>query len=126
NGTAVVRLVVAEDLWDHTFRAFGFPNYHDQGVWASGKLRAREATGWVQIEDIKAVGKRVQQGFSGGAVWDEQLDGVVGMVVAANEDASRVAYIIPTNMLIKACSALGQQAIPPCPYRGLFAFREQD
>lgn len=125
-GTKVARLVIAGDLWDHTFRACGFPRSHDQGIWASGKLRAREATGWVQIEDIKVTGTRVQQGFSGGAVWDEQLDGVVGMVVAADEDASKIAYIIPSTVLVKAYPALGPQTIPPCPYRGLLAFREQD
>ena len=81
-GTQAVPLVVAEDLWEHNFRAFGFPDGQDEGVWASGKLRGRQATGWVQIEDVKEVGYRVQQGFSGGAVWDEQLDGVAGMVVA--------------------------------------------
>ncbi len=124
--TRAARLVAADDLWDHTFRVFGFPRSHDQGVWASGKLRAREATGWVQIEDVKTAGIRVQQGFSGGAVWDEQLDGVVGMVVAADADASKIAYIIPSTVLVKAYPALGQQAIPPCPYRGLLAFREQD
>jgi len=125
-GTRIARLVTADDLWDHIFRAFGFPRSHDQGVWASGKLRAREATGWVQIEDVKITGTRVQQGFSGSAVWDEQLDGVVGMVVAADEDTSKIAYIIPSTVLVKAYPALGQQAIPPCPYRGLLAFREQD
>lgn len=125
-GTRVARLVTADDLWDHTFRAFGFPRSHDQGVWASGKLRAREATGWMQIEDVKITGTRVQQGFSGSAVWDEQLDGVVGIVVAADEGTSKIAYIIPSTVLVKAYPALGQQAIPPCPYRGLLAFREQD
>jgi len=126
NGVKAARLMFTEDLWDHSFRAFGFPEKHDQGVWASGKLRAREATGWVQIEDVKDPGKRVQPGFSGGAVWDEQLDGVAGMIVAADEDTSKVAYIIPTNALTKAWPALGQHVILPCPYRGLFAFREQD
>src|SRR5205823_2099871 len=70
-GANVARLVIAEDLWEHPFRVFGFPDHHDQGVWASGKLRAREATGWIQIEDVKTTGKGVQRGFSGGAVWDE-------------------------------------------------------
>lgn len=125
-GAITARLVIADDLWDHSFRAFGFPRYHDQGVWASGKLRAREATGWVQIEDVKITGKRIQQGFSGTAVWDEQLNGIVGMVVAADEDTSKVAYLIPSYKLIQAWPVLAQQAIPPCPYRGLFAFREQD
>jgi hypothetical protein len=33
------RLVSAQDLWSHGFRAFGFPPSHDEGVWASGVLR---------------------------------------------------------------------------------------
>ena len=117
-----------EDLWGHEFRAFGFPEGHDEdGVWASGKLRGRQATGWIHIEDVKETGYRVQPGFSGAGVWDEQLQGVVGMVVAAEEDTRiKAAFMIPTTVLVKAWPQLGQQAIPSCPYRGLFAFREQD
>jgi signal transduction histidine kinase len=127
DGAMGAHLVVDESLWGHNFRAYGFPNLHDNGVWASGKLRAREATGWVQIEDVKEPGFRVQRGFSGSAVWDEQLGGVAGMVVAAEEDPTiRAAYIIPTDVLIKAWPQLGWQTVPACPYRGLFAFREQD
>ncbi len=127
-GIKVTRLVhTSEDLWGHDFRAFGFPGGHPDGVWASGKLRGRRATGWVQIEDIKESGYRVQPGFSGGAIWDEQLDGVVGMVVAADTDPTiKAAYMIPTHVLIKAWPQLEQEAIPACPYRGLSAFREKD
>ncbi len=127
DGARPVRLVTAEDLWEHTFRAFGFPAGHDDGVWASGMLRGEQATDWLQIEDVKDAGYRVQQGFSGGAVLDNQLDGVVGMVVAEEREAGiKAAYIIPTTVLVKAWPALSQQTIPPCPYRELFAFREQD
>ena len=34
--------------------------------------------------------------------------------------------MIPANVLIAAWPDLGKQAIPSCPYRGLFAFLEQD
>ncbi len=126
NGTETARLVFTEDLWDHTFRTFGFPDRHDQGVWASGRLRAREATGWIQIEDVGGP-IRVRGGFSGAAVWDNQLDGVVGMVVAVEKDmTASVAYMIPTDTLVQAWPLLRQQMIPSCPYRGLYAFREQD
>src|SRR6266568_9200606 len=125
DGAEPVRLVTAEDLWEHTFRAFGFPTGRDDGVWASGMLRGQQATGWVQIEDVKDVGYRVQQGFSGGAVWDNQLDGAVGIVVAEETDATiKAAYMIPTDVLVKAWPQLRQQTILPCPYRGLFAFQE--
>src|SRR6266536_3279619 len=122
-----VHLVSAEDMWNRPFRAFGFPGGHDAGVWAPGTLRDRQATGWVQIEQISTTGYRVQQGFSGGPVWDEELDGVVGMVVAEERDPTiRAAYMIPTDVLVKACPLLEQQARSPCPYCGLFAFQEQD
>src|SRR6266536_2179938 len=122
-----VHLVSAEDMWNRPFRAFGFPGGHDAGVWAPGTLRDRQATGWVQIEQIGTTGYRVQQGFSGGPVWDEELDGVVGMVVAEERDPTiRAAYMIPTDVLVMACPLLEQQARSPCPYCGLFAFQEQD
>jgi hypothetical protein len=127
DGAMAARLVRAEDLVEHDFEAFGFPDRHDEGVWAAGKLRRRQATGWIQIEDVKVTGHRVALGFSGAAVWDEQLGGVAGMVVAEDSNAPiKVAFMIPTTVLISACPELDQQAIPPCPYRGLLAFREKD
>ena len=72
-GTQPTRLVTANDLWAHAFRAFGFPAGYDNGVWTSGRMLGREATGWVQIEDVKEPGYWVQPGFSGTPVWDEQL-----------------------------------------------------
>jgi len=126
-GVRVARLVRADDLWGHRFRAFGFPAGHDDGVWASGLLRWRQATSWVQIEDVKEAGYRVQPGFSGAPVWDEELDGVAGMAVAAEgRPEVKAAFIIPVSVLVEAWPALGQRAISSCPYRGLSAFREQD
>src|SRR5579864_6365171 len=101
-GASSVRLVITEnvDLWEHRFRAFGFPSKHSDGVWVSGKLRGQQAAGWMQIEHEEQTGYRVQQGFSGGAIWDEQLNGVVGMVVAAEQDPTiRAAYVIPASAL---------------------------
>jgi hypothetical protein len=126
-GTSPIRLVKAEEPWGHPFRAFGFPAGFDNGVWASGRMLGREATGWLQIEDVKQTGYFVAPGFSGGPVWDETLDGVVGMTVAADtRQGVRAAFIIPTDRLVAAWPALATWAIPPCPYRGLLAFREQD
>jgi WD40 repeat protein len=126
-GVKAARLVIAADLWEHSFRTFGFPARHDDGVWASGRLLGRQGTGWVQLEDVKETGFRVERGFSGAPVWDEQLQGVVGMAVAAEtRDQVRAGYLTPSEALIRAWPELATQALPPCPYRGLFAFREQD
>ncbi|MEW5871145.1 MAG: SUMF1/EgtB/PvdO family nonheme iron enzyme [Chloroflexota bacterium] len=122
-----VRLVRAEELWGHAFRAFGFPAGYDHGVWASGRILERDAHGWLQVEDVKTTGYAVQAGFSGGPLWDEALDGVAGMLAAAdNRPGVRAAYGLPAAALLEAWPALGQAAIPACPYRGLFAFREAD
>src|SRR5258708_8199592 len=111
DGAKAAYIVVMDDHWGHELRVVGLPDY--QGVWASGKLRAREASGWVQIEDVKEAGYRVQTGFSGAPVWDEQLKGVAGMVVAAERDATiRAAYMIPAAELLKAYQQLGQQTTP--------------
>jgi hypothetical protein len=124
---ASVRMVTAAELWEHKFRAFGFPTNYESGVWASGVLRGRTAKGWLHIEDITATGFRVQPGFSGGPIWDEELQVVVGMVVAAERDPSiKAAFCIPTSVIIAAYPALKERDILPCPYRGLSHFREQD
>jgi WD40 repeat protein len=126
-GAKALRLLAAHELWAHPFRTFGFPSRHDGGVWASGRLLGREATGWVQLEDVKTTGFRVEPGFSGAPVWDDDLGGVVGMAVAAEARPDvRAAFMIPADVLIAAWPDLERQTLPPCPYRGLYAFREQD
>ncbi|NEQ86728.1 MAG: serine protease, partial [Moorea sp. SIO2I5] len=127
-GTQPIRLVKAENLWKHPFRVFGFPEGQAVGVWTDGIISNPQANGRVQIEVVRATAYPIEPGFSGSPVWDEQLDGVAGMTVAIDSKRPQVraAFIIPTTQLINACPELEEQAIPPCPYRGLFAFREQD
>jgi tetratricopeptide (TPR) repeat protein len=105
-------LVTTDDLWNHHFRAFGFPAGYTDGIWASGMLRGRTGAGWVQIEDVKEPGYRVQPGFSGTPIWDEQLSGVVGMVVAADADrVTKVAFMIPARTLLEAWPKLVDQSL---------------
>ena len=54
------------------------------------------------MEDVKTQGFGVVQGFSGGPVWDTQLQGVVGMVVASVRSTTvdtKAAFVIPFDML---------------------------
>jgi Trypsin-like peptidase domain/Effector-associated domain 9 len=110
NGCDAVRLISSENFWNHPFQIFGFPSQRDFGVWASGVLRDKTAQGWVQMEDIKAQGYQVQPGFSGAPIWSENLEGVVGMAVAAEKKREDVkaAFMIPTSMLVAAWQDLGQ------------------
>lgn len=99
-GSKPARLVTANDLWGHSFRALGFPAGYEQGVWASGVLRGRQADGWLQIEDTKEIGYLIAPGFSGGPIWDDVLGGVVGMIVAADTDEKvKAAFLIPADVL---------------------------
>jgi KaiC/GvpD/RAD55 family RecA-like ATPase len=119
-------LVAAENLWRHSFRALGFPRGNEGGAWASGTLLDRQAAGWVQIEDVKETGYRVQPGFSGTPVWDDDLEGVVGMVVAAEARPEiKAAFTIPTDVLLESWPEMGQLSPLPCPYQGLRAFQQQ-
>jgi hypothetical protein len=114
-------LVAAENLWEHSFRALGFPRGSEDGAWASGTLLDRQAAGWMQIEDVKETGYRVQPGFSGTPVWDDDLEGVVGMVVAAEARAEvKAAFTIPTDVLLESWPEMDQLSPLPCPYQGGF------
>lgn len=115
DGVCPVRLVTSEDLWGHRCRVLGFPNGQPDGVFASGELRGRLANGRVHFEDVKQPGYRLERGFSGAAVWDEQLQGVAGMAVTAENHEQRLqvkaAFIIPTAQLAKAWPNLNSLVI---------------
>lgn len=132
-------LLQGDDLWKHPFRTFGFPTGFDNGVWASGRILAREATGWLQIEDTKQTGYFVQPGFSGGQIWDEQLGGVIGMTVAADTRSGvRAAFVVPIKALVnlwpdlekqvKRVPSLSDDAPAPgeAPFKGLQYFDVAD
>ncbi|MFI0479567.1 trypsin-like peptidase domain-containing protein [Actinomadura sp. 9N215] len=128
DGAEPVQLMDVEEPWGLVFRTFGFPRGSRDGDWAGGVLADVQATGWLQIESRRQTGRRVQPGYSGAPVWIEALQGVGGMVVAADQGgADRVAYVIPTGTLVAAWPELLEElAVPPTPYRGLNAFRPAD
>ncbi|MBD1861464.1 MULTISPECIES: tetratricopeptide repeat-containing serine protease family protein [Trichocoleus] len=109
------RLLLEDDLWDHPFQAFGFPAGHDDGLWSTGVLRAKQGTGWVQVEDTKSPGGRLESGYSGTPIWDEKLNGVVGMAVAADlkRTEAKIGFIIPTRLMATTWTALAELTIPP-------------
>ena len=102
-GAQAALLAQVEDLWEHSFRAFGFPRGQDTGVWATGRLLGRQVTNWVQIEDVKETGFAVEPGFSGTPVWDSQVEAVVGMAVAAERRTNlKTAFAIPVDVLARS------------------------
>ncbi|MBN3924670.1 MAG: trypsin-like peptidase domain-containing protein [Nostoc sp. NMS4] len=99
-----IQLIKTSNVWQHPFRIFGFPDGHHDGVWATGVLRDGQGKGWVQLEDSKVTGYKIEPGFSGAPIWDETLVGVVGMAVAAEKrrEDIKTAFMIPADVLIEA------------------------
>jgi hypothetical protein len=106
-------------LWDRAYRALGFPDGAWDGVWSSGRLRAGQGTGWVQLQSSPGE-QAVVGGFSGSAVWDIEAGAVVGMTVAADRGATSTAYLVPVDRVL----GLDPELLP-CPYQGLAPFTEE-
>jgi hypothetical protein len=63
--------------------------------------------GTIQIDGTDDLGIFIESGFSGAAVWDTNLRGVVGMISSRNlNPAERVAYMIPVRALKQAWQPL--------------------
>ncbi|MCG3039933.1 trypsin-like peptidase domain-containing protein [Streptomyces sp. S1A] len=116
-----VPLVDGTSVWGHAFRAYGFPDGGDHGIWANGTLRAAQGAGWVQM-DAGPGSPPVTNGFSGAAVWDDEQGGVVGLAVAAGHGAlAGTAFLVPSAALVDE-----RVLRPTCPFRGLEVFEEED
>ena len=84
--------------------AYGHPAGHDGGVWALARLVAAGGARpeWVQMEALRDIGKRIQKGYSGAGVWDEEKKAVIGCVIAADrEESDRVAWMIPVQVIAR-------------------------
>ena len=127
-GAEAVHFAPADQVWGHPYRAFGFPTGQDGGVWSEGRLLGLQGTNWIQLVDDKIPGFAVIRGFSGAPVWDTQLRGVVGMIVAFIEPTSiKAAFAIPSDVLIASCPHIPVgPLVPRNPYKGLHAFTEHD
>ena len=85
----------------HQFQAFGFPN--DLGIWADGEIKKGIAYNQIQIEGKTVTGERLQAGFSGTAIWDKELEGVVGIAAIEHDNPeAKIAFFIPVYMLFRA------------------------
>ncbi|MBD2267897.1 trypsin-like peptidase domain-containing protein [Anabaena sp. FACHB-1391] len=96
-------LKTSHNLSNHAFSIFGFPNQRTDGVWAYGTLKDTLPNGWGQMEGTGQQGYRVQGGFSGAPIWDNEEKAVVGMAVAEDtNEQRRVAFFLPSQALFSA------------------------
>ncbi|MEU2855604.1 nSTAND1 domain-containing NTPase [Streptomyces syringium] len=124
-----VPLVTRLDLRGHNVHAYGFPHGSDepQGAYTEGRIAGLTGAEWFQIDDHRSSGFVVSLGYSGSPVWDDELNGVIGIAVSATRDPRlRTSYAIPLQVLAPLSEALRKRLIPACPYKGLSAFGEED
>jgi hypothetical protein len=81
----------------------GHPPGQDIGVWARAMLigRGGPRQEWIQLDAIRSTGKRIEKGYSGAGVWDEENEAVIGCLVATDRSQQdRVAWMIPVEVLV--------------------------
>lgn len=132
-GATPLRIVEAQDLAGHRWRAFGFPRYpgrsgsKDAGIWTRGTVEGREGTGWWQLTCDEEAPFPLAGGFSGAPVWDEEHEGVIGVVVAVEGDQRRrTGYALTVESLTREWPQLRGRLLADTPYRELMPFTERD
>ncbi|MCI2419042.1 trypsin-like peptidase domain-containing protein [Saccharopolyspora sp. K220] len=107
------------EVLGHRFRVPGFTAAEPEGVWAEGKLTGHQGSGRVQMA-VDPHHERIASGFSGAPVWDEQLRGVVGMVVTRSGNTDTTAHLVPMGFFRERVDSEHN------PYLGLKPFQEAD
>lgn len=95
-----------------TVRAYGHPAGQADGVWALTRPVGYGGPGgeWVQMDGLAVTGRRVERGFSGAGVLDENAVAVVGLIVAEDLDApNRVAWMLPIEQVVRYLPPLALQ-----------------
>jgi hypothetical protein len=93
-------VLVASKPSGHDFDACGCPDGKPDAVWVSGVLLGETAGKLIQMGGVTQPGPSVPQGFCGTPVWDRQLNGVVGMMVAVDRPSQIEAFLmIPGHVL---------------------------
>ncbi|MFI8088765.1 trypsin-like peptidase domain-containing protein [Streptomyces sp. NPDC086080] len=76
----------------------GYPRGAPAGIIATAALTGTggPCPEWVQLDGLRTTGPAVEHGFSGAAVWDPELEAVIGLVTAAHTDrTAKVAWMLP-------------------------------
>ncbi|MDJ1184650.1 trypsin-like peptidase domain-containing protein [Roseofilum casamattae] len=93
-------LTESQTIKDNNYEAYGFPTF--KGRWSEGTIQRPVSDGQIQLKDPSPTGIAIEAGFSGTAVWDKSLNGVVGMVVQYDllHPEAKVAFMTPVNVLV--------------------------
>jgi WD40 repeat protein/energy-coupling factor transporter ATP-binding protein EcfA2 len=121
-----VLMVAPRDVWDHKAIVFGLPRDDTGGGWHTARLRARTGTGRLQMSPLDGQSDPIQPGFSGSAVWDEDLGAVVGIVASISPAHRGQSFCIPTRTVLDELPDLAELLAPDSPFPGLRPYTEED
>jgi len=97
----------ADNVENHSFSVYGFPGEITKGVWAFGVIKKKREHGLVQLESANLTGYAVQGGFSGGPVFDDELNKIAG-IITTSDHSVRVASMIPVDILLNVYKQIGE------------------
>lgn len=123
--TRPVVMVAPRDVWDHKAIVFGLPRDDTGGGWHTARLRARTGTGRLQMSPLDGQSDPIQPGFSGSAVWDDDLGAVVGIVASISPAHRGQAFCIPTRTILDELPELAELLAPSSPFPGLRPYTEE-
>jgi WD40 repeat protein/energy-coupling factor transporter ATP-binding protein EcfA2 len=121
-----VLMVAPRDVWDHKAIVFGLPRDDTGGGWHTARLRARTGTGRLQMSPLDGQSDPIQPGFSGSAVWDEDLGAVVGIVASISPAHRGQSFCIPTRTVLDELPDLAELLAPDSPFPGLRPYTEEE
>ncbi|GHD16509.1 hypothetical protein GCM10010313_44880 [Streptomyces violarus] len=120
-----VLMVAPRDVWDHKAIVFGLPRDDTGGGWHTARLRARTGTGRLQMSPQDGQSDPIQPGFSGSAVWDDDLGAVVGIVASISPAHRGQSFCIPTRTVLDELPDLAELLAPASPFPGLRPYTEE-
>ncbi|MFF5983568.1 trypsin-like peptidase domain-containing protein [Streptomyces olindensis] len=120
-----VVMVAPRDVWDHPAIVFGLPRDDTGGGWHTARLRARTGTGRLQMSPLDGQSDPIQPGFSGAAVWDDELGAVVGIVASISPAHRGQSFCIPTRTILDELPGLAELLAPSSPFPGLRPYTEE-
>lgn len=97
-----VLLAINTNLWGDPCAAFGYPEGLPGGEWIKAELRHNQGDDLLQIVGTQEgfFPDFLKPGYSGGPVWDERLQCVVGMVARIDDETEAyTGYAIPAQTL---------------------------
>jgi hypothetical protein len=97
--------VLASSWAGRRYMVYGVPGSNSRGDWADGSFKGETLGGWVQMLSTDGTDLQIDHGFSGAGVWDEQLRGFGGIIVANKKRGDQLkstSYMIPAIILKQA------------------------